>query len=326
VTQLRKRVLEELERRNYSQTTAHAYVAAIRRFAEHFQRSPDRLGREHIRQYQLYLIEDRKLRPKSVMVQMAALRFLYLKVLRRSYSRDDLPLPKQQRRQVPVVLSPDEVARLINAAPNLRYRTILMTLYSTGMRRAELCRLRPEDIDKECMILRIPHGKGDKAREVPDFSYGPPLAPRRWKFLVGVLPYEEKLALVVLRGGFGDDYSRECMLDRGRDAGGPSAQLQDDPTVDTGGAGCRSRRRLGNLEAAGAGTAPLIFGLRAGYVDRGWRDHPRDLPRSFIGTALRPSGGVLGGLGGRHVVGAGGAAGGVAIATWGGSGTGTGGQ
>jgi integrase/recombinase XerD len=167
VTHLRKMVLEELERRNYSQATAHAYVAAIRRFAEHFHRAPDQLGREHIRQYQLHLTGDRKLRPKSIMVQMAALRFLYLKVLRRSYSRDDLPLPKQQRRQIPIVLSPDEVARLIEAAPNLRYRTILMTLYSTGMRRAELCQLRPEHIDKERMIIRIPHGKGGKAREVP---------------------------------------------------------------------------------------------------------------------------------------------------------------
>jgi integrase/recombinase XerD len=167
VTHLRKRVIEELDRRNYSQATTHAYVAAIRRFAEHFHRSPDQLGREHIRQYQLHLIDERKLRPKSVMVQMAALRFLYLKVLRRSYSRDDLPLPKLPRRQVPVVLSADEVARLINAAPNLRYRTILMTLYSTGMRRTELCHLRPEDIDKERMIIRIPHGKGGKAREVP---------------------------------------------------------------------------------------------------------------------------------------------------------------
>ena len=71
MTHLRKRVIEELDRRNYSQATAHAYVAAIRRFAEHFHRSPDQLGREHIRQYQLHLIDERKLRPKSVMVQMA---------------------------------------------------------------------------------------------------------------------------------------------------------------------------------------------------------------------------------------------------------------
>jgi site-specific recombinase XerD len=135
VTQLRKKVLEELERRNYSQATANAYVAAIRRFAEYFHRSPDQLGRVHVRQYQLHLVQERKLEPKSVMVQMAALRFLYLKVLRRSYSRDDIPLPKLSRRRIPIVLSTDEVRRLIDAAPNLRYRTILMTLYDTGMRR-----------------------------------------------------------------------------------------------------------------------------------------------------------------------------------------------
>jgi hypothetical protein len=103
VTQLRKKVLEELKRRNYSQTTAHAYVAAIRRFAEYFHRSPDQLGIEHVREYQLYLTQERKLRPKSLQVQMAALRFLFLKVLKRRWSRDYLPLPKCIRRQVPVV-------------------------------------------------------------------------------------------------------------------------------------------------------------------------------------------------------------------------------
>lgn len=167
MTQLRKRVLDELERRNYSHATAHAYVGAIRRFAEYFHRSPDQLGIDHVRQYQLYLTQQRKLCPKSLQVQMAALRFLFLKVLRRRWSRDDLPLPRSVRRQIPVVLSPDEVARLIDAAPNLRYRTILMTLYSTGMRRAELCHLRPEDIDKERMVIRIRRGKGGKDREVP---------------------------------------------------------------------------------------------------------------------------------------------------------------
>jgi len=149
MTHLRKRVLEEIERRNYTQATAHAYVSAIRRFAEYFHRSPEKLGLEHIREYQLHRIE-RKIRPRTIALEMSALRFLYNKVLRRRYSRDDLPLPRTHRSEVPLILSPDEVARLIDAA-----------------RRAELCRLRPEDIDKERMMLRIPHGKGDKPREVP---------------------------------------------------------------------------------------------------------------------------------------------------------------
>jgi integrase/recombinase XerD len=166
VTQLRKRVLEELERRNYSKATPHAYVGAIRRFAEYFHRSPEQLSTEQIREYQLHLVQ-RGLRPKTVMVQMAALRFLFLKVLKRRYRREDLPLPRSPKRQVPVVLSQEEVARLIQSASNLRHRTILMTLYATGMRRAELCHLRTEDIDKERMVIRIRQGKGGKDREVP---------------------------------------------------------------------------------------------------------------------------------------------------------------
>jgi len=166
VTQLRKMTLEELERRNYSQATARTYIAAIGRFAAHFHRSPDQLGPVHIREYQVHLYH-RKLNPQTIRTVTAALRFFFRKVLHQRLTADDLPLPKLHRRQIPIVLSPDEVARLIDAAPNLRYRTILMTLYSTGMRRSELCHLRPEDIDKERMVVRIRQGKGGKDREVP---------------------------------------------------------------------------------------------------------------------------------------------------------------
>jgi integrase/recombinase XerD len=166
VTQLRKEVLEELKRRNYSQATARAYVGAIRRFAEYFHRSPDQLGIPQVRQYQLHLFEEEKLAPHTVRVEMCALRFLYLKVLRRPFRRDDLPLPKTPQR-LPLVLSPGETARLIEGAANLRHRTILMTLYGTGARCSELCHLRAEDIDKERMVVRIRQGKGGKDREVP---------------------------------------------------------------------------------------------------------------------------------------------------------------
>jgi integrase/recombinase XerD len=166
VTHLRKQVLDELERRNYSQATALAYVSAIRRFAEFFHCSPEALGPQHVRQYQLHLVQERKLRPRTVMQQMAALRFLYLKTLQRHYRRDDLPLPKTPR-VLPLVLSPDEVSRLIRSAANLRHRTILMVLYSTGMRRSELCRLRLQDIDKERMLIHIHQGKGGKDRQIP---------------------------------------------------------------------------------------------------------------------------------------------------------------
>jgi site-specific recombinase XerD len=160
------RTLEELERRNYSQATARTYIGAIRGFAAYFHRSPDQLGAEEIRQYQLHLV-DRDLDPRSIRLQTSAIRFFYRKVLRRPLFGDDAPLPKVVRRQPPTVLSRGEVARLIAAAPNLRHKTILMTLYSTGIRCSELCHLRPEDIDKERMVIRIRQGKGGKDRDVP---------------------------------------------------------------------------------------------------------------------------------------------------------------
>jgi site-specific recombinase XerD len=166
VTQLRKKVLEELKRRNYSEATARVYVGAIRSFAEYFHRSPDQLGIEHVRQYQVHLFEEKKLAAHTVMAQMCALRFLYLKVLKRPFQRDDLPLPKTPGR-LPIVLSPEETARLIEGAANLRHRTILMTLYATGMRRMELCRLQTQDIDAARMMIHIRQGKGRKDRDIP---------------------------------------------------------------------------------------------------------------------------------------------------------------
>ena len=166
MTRLRQRLLDELERRNYSQATVLTYVGAVRRFAEYFDRSPEQLGPEQVRQYQLHLVQERELHPRTVRIQTAALRFLYLRTLKRNYRRDDLPLPKSPR-TLPTILSQDEVARLIEAAASPCHRTILMALYSTGMRRAELCRLRTEDIDKERMVVHIRQGKGGKDRDVP---------------------------------------------------------------------------------------------------------------------------------------------------------------
>jgi site-specific recombinase XerD len=115
----------------------------------------------------LHLSQERKLMPKGIRMQMSALRFLYFKTLHRNFRRDDLVLPKAPRQELPVVLSREEVARLIESAANLRHRTILMTLYATGMRRSELCGLRPEDIDAQRMVLHILHGKGGRKRDVP---------------------------------------------------------------------------------------------------------------------------------------------------------------
>jgi len=130
-------MLEELQRRNFSATTIETYVRVVEDFARYFGKRPDRLNEHDIRKYQVHLLQERKLTVKTVRLHTAALRFFYVKTLRRSYLHEDLPYPKSPKR-LPSVLSQDEVARLIDSANNLLDYTMLMTLYATGMRRAEL--------------------------------------------------------------------------------------------------------------------------------------------------------------------------------------------
>jgi len=146
VTQLRKRMLEELQRRNYSQRTIESYLHAVEDFARYFGKSPDLLNQEHIRQYKLHLVQDRNFAVNTIVARIAALRFFFVKTLRRPYQREDLPSPKRPKR-LPTVLSQEEVARLIDSAGDLFHYTILITLYATGLRRAELCQLRVSDVD-----------------------------------------------------------------------------------------------------------------------------------------------------------------------------------
>ncbi len=167
MTPLRRRMLEELQRRNYAVETIRSYILSVKQFAEYFSRSPEKMGAEELRRFQLYLLKEKKLAPGTVEMRMSALRFLYKKVLkRRDLTYDDLIFPKTPRK-LPVVLSQEEVRRLIEAAPNLMYRTMLMVLYSTGIRRTEASRLKVSDIDGERRVLHIRQGKGSRDRDVP---------------------------------------------------------------------------------------------------------------------------------------------------------------
>jgi integrase/recombinase XerD len=167
MTPLRQRMLEELQRLNYSPSTARGYILAVKQLAAHFMRSPEKLGAEELREFQLYLLNERKLTPNTVEIRMAALRFFYKKVLKRQdIGLDDLPFPKVPKK-LPVVLSQEEVTQLIDAAPNLKYRTILMVLYSTGLRRAEVPQVKVEHIDSPRMIVHVKQGKGMRDRDLP---------------------------------------------------------------------------------------------------------------------------------------------------------------
>jgi site-specific recombinase XerD len=159
-------MLEELQRRNYSQTTVKGYLKIVESFAKHFHRSPDQLGPEQIRAYQVYLFTERKLNARTVGHHTAALRFFFCKTLKRAYPIEEVPYPKAPRR-LPTILTQDEAIRLIDSASNLYHRAMLMTVYSTGMRRAEMCQLKVEDIDSDRMLIHIRQGKGRRDRDVP---------------------------------------------------------------------------------------------------------------------------------------------------------------
>src|ERR1039457_6291700 len=127
-------MLDELQRRNYSQNTINTYLHAVEDFSRYFHRSPDRLGPDHIRQYQAYLFRERKLQAGTIALCTAALRFLYVKTLRRPYLPEHIPFPKLPR-QLPVVLSPEEVQRVIDSAENrLRRHNVFIHLFPSYIR------------------------------------------------------------------------------------------------------------------------------------------------------------------------------------------------
>jgi site-specific recombinase XerD len=158
-------MLEELERRNYSPSTTRCYIRAVADLARYFHRSPEQLRPEHIREYQAYLFRQRKLASSSVTQRLAALRFFFIKTLKKFWRVDQTPYPKKVHR-LPTVLSPEEVALLIDSAPTAFYRLLLMTLYATGARCAEVARLKVSDIDSPRRVVHIQGGKGRRDRDV----------------------------------------------------------------------------------------------------------------------------------------------------------------
>jgi len=166
VTQLRKMMLEELQRRNYSNGTIRHHLRAVEEFANYYGKSPDKLGLNELRSYQAYLLKERKLAVGTVVNHVAGLRFFFVRTLKRHEFRDFIPYPNEPER-LPTILSLDEVARLINASGNLFRRALLMTVYGTGMRRSEVVHLKVSDIDSKRMIIRVTQGKGAKDRDLP---------------------------------------------------------------------------------------------------------------------------------------------------------------
>ena len=166
MTKLRQRMMEELRLRNSSEETIRSYVSSVERFARYYHTSPDRMNAEQVRSYLLYLLEERKLSWPAIHVNRAALRFLYMRVLRQRWFDEEIQAPKRHP-QLPTVLSPEEITRILDLTRNLKHWTILATLYGTGMRCNELRLLKVEDIDSKRTLIHIRNGKGQTPRDVP---------------------------------------------------------------------------------------------------------------------------------------------------------------
>lgn len=165
MTALRRRMLEELQLRNYSSETIRTYLAAVTDFARYFHQSPERLGPEQVRVYQLYLIQQRKLCWQTVQVRLSALRFFYTRTLKQPWFDTEVTKPKI-RRKLPVVWSREEVRILLDHTANLKHRALLATLYGAGLRCQEALDLKVSDIDSKRMLIHIRDGKAGFPRQV----------------------------------------------------------------------------------------------------------------------------------------------------------------
>jgi len=161
-----EKMIEDMRIRDFSIHTQKAYVRYVRKFIKHFGRSPTQINLNDIRDYQVYLINEVKVKVGTLRMIVSALRFLYGVTLMMPWVVIDIPFPKK-RKTMPRVLSREQVDQLLKSIKNIKHRTILTTCYAAGLRLAEAIHLRIEDIDSKRMTLRVRQGKRRKDRFVP---------------------------------------------------------------------------------------------------------------------------------------------------------------
>lgn len=165
MTPLRQQLIADLQLRGLAPNTIKNYVSVLARFAQHFNRSPDQLGRTELRQYLLYLVNEKQVAQGTYNQTMAALRFFYRETLSQPDVVEGLCFSRKERK-LPEVLSHEEVERFFAALVSLKHRAILMTAYGSGLRVSEAVGLRVSNIDSQRMLLRVQQGKGRKDRYV----------------------------------------------------------------------------------------------------------------------------------------------------------------
>jgi len=166
MTPLRRRMIEDLCIRGLAQNTIDSYIGAVERFARHFGRSPEVLGRKEIRLFQVHMVYERKISTATLNVYTSALRFLYNVTLGKDWNLQTIPYAKTSKR-LPGVLTQVEVLRLFAGITNLKHRALVMTTYAAGLRSSEVAHLRIRDIDSARMLIHIEQGKGARDRLAP---------------------------------------------------------------------------------------------------------------------------------------------------------------
>lgn len=165
MTQLRQRMIEDMQLRGYSARTQEAYARAVRQLAEHYRRSPDKLTEEELRKYFLHLANEKKWARASTTIALCGIKFFYEQTLKRDWPTLRFFRPPREFK-LPVVLSREEVRLVLSLVRIPVYRVCLTTIYSCGLRLLEGARLQVSSIDSARMLLHI-HGKGKRDRYVP---------------------------------------------------------------------------------------------------------------------------------------------------------------
>ncbi len=161
---LRQRMIEDMCLRSFVEKTQTDYLRCVERLATFLGRSPDKASNEDLRSYHLHMTKNDS-SPTKINATMSALRFLFVTVLDRGDAIKVLPFVRQPRK-LPLVLSPDEVVRFLDATPNLKYKAALSITYGADLRASEVLSLKPSDIDSTRMLIRVEQGKGRKDRYV----------------------------------------------------------------------------------------------------------------------------------------------------------------
>lgn len=161
-----QRMAEDLELRNFSPNTIDSYTYHVDKFCQHFGKPADQLGPEEIRQFQLYLVNEKKVSWSSFNQAVCGLRFLYQTTMGKDWSIKHIPFGKRPK-TLPTVLSDEEACKLLDCIQHLKHRTVLLTCYAAGLRLSEALHLRVSDIDGQRNQLNVRQGKGRKARVVP---------------------------------------------------------------------------------------------------------------------------------------------------------------